>query len=1078
MNTVSRHGATAALLLSVLSLLQPKQALGQNITGEIDGNIRDSSGAVIPNATVTVTNTDRNQVALTVQSNAQGEFTAPLLAIGHYSISVTAQGFKTTTQSSEVHVGVATPLEVNLQPGAVSETVEVNASALAPQLDTAAAATLVTGDKVTQLSLSSRNFLQLLYIQPGISGGIPGPQDRGAIAASGTVNSANFSVGGLGPSQNGFFVDGEDLQRRSAGGSQIAAYPGIDFIEEMNFQRNNYGAQYGGSGSAFVSINTKSGSTDFHGSAFEFFRSQILNANGYFNNLGRIPRPGLRYNDFGFGVGGPVWIPGWTERSTTKTFFYVGQEYLRSETNTQQTLTNIPTAAQRGGTFDAPVCVSYNAAGTCMQSTTQIAQFDPTAQAYLTDIINKTPVPNNPSDRQGLITSEPGFNNETQTFIRIDHQITQKLNVFFRYLDDPFHLTVPAGLRQAQGIPGVGTSTVTDGATSFLGHATYVISTHLVLEGGGAHLQNWVTALPIGLLLPSNSPAIRPTLPYVSTLTRVPDLTINGSSYAAIGPYDNRDPVTQFFANLTYTLGRHELQSGFNLEYQQAGNNYAQTNAGAFHFSAGNLAQGSSETLFDQSFANFLTGSVTNFQQSSKDAAAVPHTNLYEAYVQDDFHATPRLTLNAGVRYSYIAQPTAGTLTGFAPAPIVNFLPSRYSAATAPALTSNGLICTAAPCAGGALPNPGYDRQNGLIIGGQNSPYGEKVTSQPHLTFAPRIGFSFDPYGNGTTAIRGGYGLYYQLVPNVIYQQMSTLNPPNVVTTTIQNTSFDTPGNGIPTLSAAPQVLQATQQNALNPYLHAWSLDLQRELGRGAILDIGYFGNATVHLPVNENINQPAVGLYAKLGLFPGNKVTPSNTQTLNRIRPFQGYGPIVSQVEAFSSNYHSLQVSATKRLSGGSVLTANYTYSRALSNANTPRDIYNPAAEYGPATFNRTHIFNANFVYLLPFMRAQEGIAGHALGGWQLTGIVSYGSGLPLTAATINVDPGGVGVLATGTASAARPDQLSNPNSGAPHLRTQWFKTSAFALVPAPSTESVAPAWEASPAPATATGISASLRT
>ena len=1039
------------LIALALCFLHSTALFGQNLTGEIDGVVKDSSGAVIPNATVTVKNADQNLVVRSVHANAQGEFTAPLLAIGNYSVIVDAPGFKTTMQTEVVHVGLTTSVPVVLLPGSISQTVEVTSSTLAPQLDSAAAGTLVTNKKMTQLSLSSRNFIQLLTIQPGISGPIPGPQDRGAIASKGTVNSAQLSVDGIGSAQNGYFVDGEDMQRRSAGGSQIAAYPGIDFIQEMNLQRSNYGAQYGGSGSAFVSINTKSGSTAFHGSAFEFFRSQILNANGYFNNRGNIPRPGLRYNDYGYDIGGPVWIPHFMNRSNAKTFFYFGQEYLRSLTNSQETLTNIPTATQRQGHFNAPVCVGYNTNGTCAKTATTISQFDPTAQAYLTDIINKTPLPNNPSDPQGLITSEPGTNNETQTFIRIDHQFNEKLNVFFRYLDDPFHLVVPNGLRQNQGIPGVGTSTVTDGATIFLGHATYVINPNNVVDGGFAHMQNWVTAQLTGLLLSANSPNINPKVPYVSTLGHVPDLHINGSSYAAISPYDNRDPVTQVFVNDTDTLGRHVLNFGINLEYQQAGNNAGDGNNGSFSFAPGKLAPSSSETQFDQAFANFLQGKVTNFQQTSLDTASLPHTNLYEAYAQDDFRITPRLTINMGVRYSYIAQPTAGHLQGFQFLPIVNFVPGSYIAANAPTIDSSGLICTKAPCKGGGTPNPSFDQSNGLIIGGKTSPYGEKVTQQPKLTFAPRFGFAYDPYGDGHTAVRGGFGIYYLQVPNVDAQQMSTLNPPNLVNTVIQNTSFDSPGNGVAVLSSSPTILHAIQVNPRNPYIESFNVDLQHQIGPNTILDFGYFGNHAVHLAVTEDINAPPPGLYAEKGIIPGNAVTPGTTQPLNQIRPYLGYGPIDAQLQAFSSNYNGLQVSATRRLTGGSVLTVNYTYSRALSNATAPQNIYDPAAEYGPSAFNRTHIFNANFVYMLPFFRAQQGLTGHLLGGWEATGIVYYGSGLSLTPHTINVDPGGVGLLATGSSEngTARPDYVSNPNHSAPHTLAQWFNTKAFAQVP-----------------------------
>ena len=1037
------------LVALALCLASSSALLAQNLTGAIDGVVKDSSGAGIPNATVTVTNSDQNLMVRTVHANAQGQFTAPLLAIGNYSVTVAATGFQTTTENVIVHVNQPASFDVVLAPGVTSQTVQVTASSVAPQLDSNTAGTLINERQMTQLSLSSRNFEQLLYIQPGISGDIPGPKDRGQISSSGTLNTAAFSVNGQPTNANGFFVDGQDFVKHA--GNQPAIFPGIQFIQEMSLQRSNYGAQYGGSGSAFTTLETKSGTTAFHGGAYEFFRSQILNANGYFNNLAGIPRPGIRYNDYGYQIGGPVWIPGLTKRSTTKTFFFFGQQFLREESQSGETLTNIPTAAQRAGLFSAPVCVAYNKAGQCTQSATSITQFDPTASAYLKDIINKTPLPNNPNDPQGLIVSETGFNNETQTFIRIDHQFTQKLSVFFRYLDDPFHLVVPNGLRQASGIPAVGTSTLTDGGTAYLGHATYVLNPSTVLEGGYSYLASWITAVPIGLLSSTNSPDIQPTLPYLSTLDRVPDLHVNGSSYAAIGPYNGRNPITQIYLNATKTAGMHSINFGFNADLNRSGNNTGTTNAGSYVFNAGALPLNSKGTQFDQSFANFLLGNASSFQQTSVDAASQISLNVYEGYLQDDFHVTPRLTINGGIRYSYISQPTNSRLSGFPFLPIGNFDPALYNTANAPLIGTNGLICTNAPCAGGGTPNPAYNALNGIIIGGKTSPYGDKVTSQPVLTFAPRFGFSLDVLGNGRTALRGGYGVYYMPPASSNYQTMVTLNPPGVTNTTISNTSFDDPGNGVPTLSSAPLVLTAAQPQAQTPYLEAWNLDLQQQIAANAVFDIGYFGNHGVHQGATEDINQPLPGAYAASGVVPGNNITTGNSVLLNQIRPYKGYGPINSFNQIFSSNYTGFQASFTKRFAKGNIANANYTWSKSLSNIGSPQSIYNLASEYGPTAFNRTNIFNANFVYLLPFFEDERGVVGHILGGWQTTGIISYGSGLFLTASTINVDPGGVGVLATGSAAVgtARPDEVANPNSGAPHNVKQWFNTAAFTPVP-----------------------------
>ncbi len=1032
-----------ALLLALL-LAPVGLAHAQNLTGEIDGVIKDPSGAVIPNATVTVTDTDQNLVVRSLKTDKQGQFTVPLLAIGHYSLSVDAPGFESSRiDGVEVHVGLPITVPVTLAIGSAAQTITVSASNIVPELSNAAAGTLIDNRKMTQLSLSSRNYLQMLYLQPGISGGIPGPDDRGNITSRGAVNTQAFSVNGLQTNSNGYFLDGQDMVKRA--GQQPVVFPGVDFIQEMNLQRSNYGAQYGGSGAAVISVQSRSGSTVIHGRAFEFFRSQILNANGYFNNLAGVPRPGIRYNDYGFALGGPVWIPHLTNRETTKTFFFIGQEYLRSETSVEQHVTNIPTALQRQGNFGVPVCVAYNAAGKCAKTLTNLTQIDPTAQAYLTDIINKLPLPNDPNDPQGLIATSPGTNNETQTIIRIDHQFNQKLNVFFRYLDDPFHLLVPDGFLQPSSIPGVATSTATDGSTNWLGHFTYVLNAGNVLEGGFATRQNWVTAHALGYMTQANSPNVQPILPYKATLGQVPGLHILTSNYAVNSPYLESAPITQTFLNDTSTAGRHTLQFGMNLEFEQSGGTDAQSNAGKFTFSPGQIPPGGA-TSFDQSFANFLLGNVSTFTQASVAAGSEPHANIYEAYMQDDFHPSQRLTLNGGVRYSYFSEPTTGALPGFVRLPSVNFDAATFQPSQAPAINSLGLICTSAPCFGGSAPNPQYDPKNGLIFGNSNSPYGAKVMTQPELTFAPRVGFVLNVRGDGSLALRGGYGVYYISIPLTNFHAMINGNFPNVVQTTISSTTFADPSGGKSVLSPVP--LKAIQPNNKAAYVQAWNLDIEKEIASNTMIDIGYYGNRAQHQTATIEQNQPIPGAFVPAAIIPGDIVNAGNTQRLNQIRPYLGYGSIATDMTIFSSNYNSLQVSFTRRVRNGATYSVNYTYSKGLTNVRTPQNIYNLQAEYGPDPSNRTHIFNASFVYPLPFFVAQNGLVGHILGGWETSGIIGYGSGQYLTAQTVAVDPGGIGLLAS--PASGRPDYLADPNNGAPRTVQQWFKADAFQQVPA----------------------------
>ena len=1033
----------AVIVLLVLLSVRPADA--QVLTGEIGGVVRDAAGAVVPNATVIITNTDVNLVQRTVQTDAQGQFTAPLLSVGSYSVTVSAGGFKTNTVNGiQVHVGQPAEVPVVLSIGQVSESVTVIANTISPQLDTPASATLVESAQITGLSLSSRNYLQLLYIQPGISGGIPGPNDRGNITTSGQVNVQSFSVNGNGTAANGYFVDGADTLKRA--GQQPVAFPGVDFIREVNLQRSNYGAEYGGAGAAFVSVQTKAGTTDFHGGAFGFFRSQVMNANTYFNNLAGVPRGGQRYSDFGYYLSGPVWIPKLTDRKHSKTFFFFGQEYLRTANSVQQTITNLPTLPQRAGIFGVPVCTTY-VAGRCVNTVTTITNIDPTAQQYLTDIINKLPAPNNPNDPQGLITQAIGFNNETQTMIRIDHQFSDKLNVFFRYLDDPFNLVVPNGFQSTSSIPGVATSQMTNGSTNWLGHVTYVMGNNHVMEGGYSQRANWVTAQAIGYTQASNSPHIQIKLPYANTTGQVPRININGANYATNSPYNERTPLQQIFANNTNTLGRHTLKFGANIELMTGGSTTGAANTGTFTFSPGTLPPGGAKQ-FDQAFANFLLGVPATFTQANIDAVAAYRTNIYEGYVQDDFRFSPRVTLTAGLRYTYFASGTAARLgDGYPELPVLNFNPGTYNPTHAPTLNNQGVICTVAPCAGGKAPNPQYDPSNGIIIGGQNSPFGDTMQQTPAKNFAPRLGFTYDVFGNGKTAIRGGFGLYYLSITGNQIKFAQAQNYPNILNATISNPSFANPGNGVPQFSASPNILQALQISNSSPYSEQYSIDIQQQLKWATVLDVGYYGNHGVHLFGNIDVNQAPVGLYVQNGLIAGNVVTGGNTPVLNQIRPYIGYSAITTQSNVFTSNYNSLQVSLRKQVPGGGIVTTSYTYSKALSNARTPQNSANLSAEYSHSDFDRTHIFNASFVYPLPFYRSQSGVVGHILGGIELSGIIAAGTGQYLTPTTSAVDPGGVGLL-VGPAT-GRPDYLQNPNSSSPHTLKQWFNTSAFGLVP-----------------------------
>jgi Carboxypeptidase regulatory-like domain len=339
-------------------------AWAQEITGNIRGTVSDPSGAVIPNATVTVTNTDRNQVLRTITTNNSGEYVAPLLPVGHYTVAVDAPGFKKFTQTAiELNVNDRLTINAPLQTGNATETVNVEADPLQVNLQSAAQEGLISGTQVRQLPLNNRNYEQLVTLQPGVTSNAADSLYVGTTSPQGSVNIVSFSINGNRQSQNNWTIDGADNVDH---GSNITllVYPSVDGIGEFKVLRSNYNPEFGRSASGQVNVVTRGGASKFHGSLYEFFRNDALNAqNAFLKHTGQ-PQEILRYNDFGGTIGGPIYIPGVYNTNKDKTFFFFSEEARRVHTNVTETA-DTPTPAELGGTFPVPVCVAIDATGAC-----------------------------------------------------------------------------------------------------------------------------------------------------------------------------------------------------------------------------------------------------------------------------------------------------------------------------------------------------------------------------------------------------------------------------------------------------------------------------------------------------------------------------------------------------------------------------------------------------------------------------------------------------------------------------------------------------------------------------------------
>ena len=1031
-------------------------AVAQQVTGNISGTVKDSSGAVVPNATVTITNTDKNVVVRTTKTSDVGQYAAPLLPVGNYAVTIEANGFtKMSRNNIALNVNDVLTVDFALQVGGTEQTVTVEAAPLQVNLQNAQAQTVITGTQIRELAVNTRNYEQLVTLMPGVSTGITSDQLYvGVSNPVGKSNQINFSVNGGRPTQNEWNIDGADNVDRGAN-LTLLSYPSLDAIEEFSVQRGQYTAEYGRSSAGQINVITKSGTSALHGDLYEFFRSDVLDANNFILNRGGVARPALRYNDFGGTVGGPVFIPGVYNTDKNKTFFFFSEEARRVVTNTAFDAL-VPTPAMLQGNFVTPVCL--NAA--CSSTGNTVTSIDPAAQAYLKDIFNKLPVPapadcttTGGNDFCELITAGRNVFDLHQEIVRVDQVFSPSFSLFGKFENDTIPTVEPGGLFTGDALPGVSTTDTNSPGRNFTIHATNVFSSNLVNDVGYSYSHGGVISNPVGSEASKNSPDIvnAITLPFTSTLARVPDLSFgNFSGIFGFGPYRDFNDNHNVFDNLTKVVGRHTLKFGFTYNWYQKHENAANSNQGSFAFAFSNPNLPNSDSA-DIEFANFLEGNVANFAQASRDFTAIIRQQQFEIYAQDEFRLRPNLTIDFGIRNSTFRQPTdaGGHLTTFDPA--------AYNPATAQQIDpcTGQLGIQMGTCANPNVVPPTGNPLDGIIIGGGTSPFGNAVVQQRNVNLAPRVGIAWDPFKDGKTSIRAGYGIYFDS-PAISWDETAVFsNPPFVTSANIFNTSLDAPA-GVSAPNFGPPVLTGIGTNWRQPNTQEWSLDVQREVKPNLLVDVGYYGNEGTHLLGDVDINEPTPGAYVTQ-LAPFGVTAPIQTfgatEQLNFIRPFKGFDAMNIFSTEFTSNYHSLQVAVQKRFSANSLLNVNYTWSHALTDAqtdfSTPVLTSDPHFDYGPAQFDRRHILNVNYVYNLPFFRSQQGLVGHVLGGWEVSGIISAYSGRPFTAFDFFEDPAGIGVLGFSGAT-ERPDLVGNPQSGAPHTFSQWFNKSAFAEVPA----------------------------
>jgi hypothetical protein len=987
---------TVALLLGLSAV-----AFAQEITGNIVGTVKDSTGAAVRGATVTITDQDKNLVVRTTITGDEGEFSAPQLQAGNYSMTIEAPGFKKSLQTGlKLDVNQRRAVDVTLEAGNIAEVVTVAADQVAVELTTPSASTVINGDQVRELSVNNRNFVQLVTLAPGVSNDLADQVYVGTTNPAGQANTVNISVNGARSSSNTFLVDGADITDRGSN-ITIQAYPSIDSIGEFRVLRSLYPAESGNSGGGQVNIITRSGGNEFHGSLFEFVRNERLNANDFLTNAnpnppfgrdssGKAKRSPFRYNNFGGTIGGPIYVPNFGEGNGSmfsklkRTFFFFSEEQRR-DIRYPTLVSSVPDTALRQGIFPIPVCINRNdvVGSTCTGANIlpagvalPAAQFNPAALSYINQIYNKLPQPTGAN--YTLTSAAINKANFRQEIFKIDHSFTDRWSAFYRYENDKIPTLDANSLFSSGGsLPGVSTTETDSPGKAHTFQTTFTISPRAIIEARYAHSYGAILSRNVGLLALVNS-SNPVTLPFTNTRDRITSVSGNGfGGLTSFGPYDNFSNKNLFGSNLTLIRGSHTLKFGGSYSKYRKNENAlvgdaTGGNQGIFTTFGTGLPAGVTASTLNQNlqrWANFLVGNASTFVQGRFDYTANLIQANIEAYAQDEWRFRRNLTLYYGVRYSRFGQPNDrnGRLS--------NFDPALYSAANAPQVTG----------AGNRVAGTG-NFCNGMFVNSQKfqtavnctpgiSPFGDEIARTPNRDFAPRVGLAWDPFGKGRTSVRAGYGIYHEQFLVGFAEQIIGVNPPYQENFTISNTRLDNPaGSATNPPSAAASTIRGMDTNWKTPYMQHWSLDVQHQLSSNTVFTIGYYGSKGTHLVGVTELNDLPPGLALSSFCAPGNNTTSTpgvtlvrcqpagyafrNTATtiaqgnpnvvgattftdnaiLDQLRPYRGYRSITMLQPRYNSNYHSLQFYAQHRFTGASQISGAYTWSKNLTDSQNDR--------------------------------------------------------------------------------------------------------------------------------------------
>jgi hypothetical protein len=920
-----------AVAIVCVGLIGLKRASAQAATAAISGSITDTSGAVIPATTIQVRNTGTG-LTREAQSDSQGRYNVPDLAIGDYELRASKTGFQTLVRAGvTLTVGSQPVIDFQLPVGRAEQTINVEAEVSAVETATATLSSLVNQEQMRQLPLNGRNFEQLILLAPGAISYPAG----GSSALVG--RAATFSVSGARPEGHAILLDGENIQdwwQRGSGAAVTGTSLGVEAIAEFQTMTNTYSAEFGGNG-AVINAATKSGTNGFHGSAYDFLRNSALDARGFFD-----PNyvPPFRKNQFGGSLGGPV--------KKDKAFFFVNYEGIRQALG-QSTPVFVPSASVRASAVPSvqPIIALYPLPTTDFGNGT----------GTVTEVANQTA-------------------HENYVLARFDYNLSAKDSFFVRYLHDYADLINPSAIP----LWPVYDNTKNQFSTIQERH----IFSPQVLNAFSFDFSRPVTTESE----PETTPALQLFKGRQDATISVTGLTSLGANF--VNPFRFLQNKFTLSDDVLWTKNSHSIKIGMSFRRQQINSfSYTYWN-GNYNFTGLQGLLNGTPVLF--------TGAPDGQAYGNRDIRDIALT----PYIQDDWKASRRLTINIGLRYEFQSNPVEH-----------------------------------------------HDNFHNVVdppYGASYTPVTHALASNPSIrNFDPRFGFAYDVFGDHKTSLRGGFGIMHDPYQTYVYFSGYVGTPPfNSLNQT--NPSFPVPFQGSGVSQPLPALTFGTDYHIhTTPYMIQYNLNIERELFTNTVLTVGYVGSRGVHLLAFRDFNPPVLTIDANGVQHFGFGTTPNP-----RINP--NFGTLVLTNPSSASRYNSFQMSVNHRLTKNFQAYFSYVFSRCVDGAYTYGGLggnngtsswtnpYNGAVDKGLCSFDIRHNLSFNALYNLPFH------GNKLVEGWQLSGIELFRTGVPFT-----INDGFDRALEANNFATARPNYVAGCDITAGQNRIHWFNPACFQLQP-----------------------------